>query len=206
MVNFTQNKFIADFIAALYEKPILTLIKKVLLMKRHFMLTHDLHNRVRSVMFISLAFLLGVLYPSPGYSQKKVKVFLMAGQSNMQGHASITQLDKILCAKNTLDLPGDSKGCYDSITDQEERLFQTISDFYWTGSGYGYGYEEGQARLEAQSIDTNELVDGHLLSPFDRVQVVNFKVNRSNGEIGNPAVWYGPLQDLVPARMSMVRN
>ncbi|MCG8699605.1 MAG: hypothetical protein MI922_16240, partial [Bacteroidales bacterium] len=162
-------------------------------MKKRIVFNHDKHNRTLTFMFISI-FMLSFFNPSQGFGQTKVKVFLMAGQSNMQGHAQTQKLEKILCAKNELSLPGDPQGCYASLQSQEERLFQTISDFYWTGSEYGYGYEEEQARTEAQYIDQNNLIDARLLSPFDRVQMINFNYSRSNGVHNNPSLRKGPLK------------
>ena len=158
-------------------------------MKRHFVLNQKIHNRVRSVMFITLAFLLGVLFPSPGNAQTKVKIFLMAGQSNMQGHANVDGLKNMLCAKDEFYLPDNPNGCYGSIVSQEDRLFYTISDFYGTHPTY----DSVKARTEAQHISGYDLVDARLLFPFDQVQAINFNYSRSDTIRSDPNIWSGPL-------------
>ncbi|MCG8700615.1 MAG: fibronectin type III domain-containing protein, partial [Bacteroidales bacterium] len=114
----------------------------------------------------------------------------MAGQSNMQGHAYAPQLKQILCAKEELELPGDPQGCYRTLPDHEERLFNTIRDFYEGHSSF----DSDKARLEAGLINHNDLVDVRLDSPFDKVQVINFNYSRSDGVRNEPAIWSGPLK------------
>ncbi|MEL6659842.1 MAG: LamG-like jellyroll fold domain-containing protein, partial [Bacteroidota bacterium] len=77
-------------------------------------------------------------------------------------------------------------GCYLALSDQEERQFQTISDFYWTGSDYGYGYEAEQARVEAKAVAENELINADLLTPFDQVQALVYNYSRTSGGNLNP--------------------
>ena len=124
---------------------------------------------------------------------KKVKIFLMAGQSNMQGHGNIDALKRILCAKGDIELPNDPQGCYREETGVEERLFQTISSFYWNGSAYAYGYQAWQARLEAILVARHDLADERLLEPFQDVQMINFNYSRSDGVRSAPGTWSGPL-------------
>lgn len=140
---------------------------------------------------LSILFVLTLSFQS--YSQKKVKVFLMAGQSNMQGHAQLSQLNKLLCAKQAINLPSDAKNCYAEISDEEERVFQTISDYYWNGSEYAYGYESWQARLEAQSITKNPLVDERLVIDSDKVGMIQFDYRRNDGVRSNPTIRSGGL-------------
>ena len=128
-------------------------------------------------------------------AQTPVKVFLLAGQSNMQGHAQISQLEKILCALDALDLADDPMNCYDELSDVEDRLFETISDFYWTGTEYGYGYEFYQAEIEANAIGALSYVDASLLEEMEQVQVLNYNYARDgDGNHYPPAIEQGGLQ------------
>ena len=122
-------------------------------------------------------------------TSSRVKVFLMAGQSNMQGYGKAGGVKKLLCAKDEIILPEDPNGCYSSLSTQEERLFETVGDFY----GSHHTYDPVKARIVAQSIDKIDM-DERLLFPFHKVQVVNFDYRR-NGQVRvGPAKWSGPLQ------------
>lgn len=146
-------------------------------------------------MNIHKTILLLLFLPFASHSQQTVKLFILAGQSNMQGYGQISQLENILCAKEEIDLPQDPNDCYLNIASMEERLFNTISDFYWTGSTYGYGYDAVQAQLEAEEISALDLVNESLLEPFDKIQALSYKYSRDgNGQHNPPSVWEGGLE------------
>ena len=122
-------------------------------------------------------------------AQTKVKIFLMAGQSNMQGHGSSDGLARILCAKEEISLPDDPNGCYHSLESQEDRLFEVVGDFYGTSATYN----AVNARTVAQHMDQNELIDSRLIFPYNPVQEINFNYSRSNGVRSDPGIWSGSL-------------
>lgn len=113
-------------------------------------------------------------------SLAEVKLFVLAGQSNMEGHAQRGQLEKLLCALEEFELPEDPKGCYRDLEDREERMFETVSDFYWTGEKYAYGYEEWQARIEGRELAASEVLRAAMLQPLDAVQTISFQYRRQN--------------------------
>ena len=146
---------------------------------------------INSFLLVFLLIIVGAISPhhQAQAQTRKVKIFLMAGQSNMQGHANGDQLRQILCAKDEISIPGAPNGCYSSLPNQEERLFSTISSFY----GSHPTYDPVHARLEAQLISQYHQVDARLLFPFDKVQAINFNYRRQNGVRFDPGTWSGPL-------------
>ena len=147
---------------------------------------------MKRFLFLGLT-LLGFIIPhTPAYSQptKKVKIFLMAGQSNMQGFGTGEMLRKLLCAKEELELPEDPNECYGALPDVEDRIFEMIGDYY----GNLQTYDDQNARLVAQLVNENELIDHRLLDPFDQVKAINFNYRRSNGVRSEPTIWSGPLK------------
>ncbi|MCG8696878.1 MAG: hypothetical protein MI922_02395, partial [Bacteroidales bacterium] len=157
-------------------------------MKRRDVFNHELHYRTKTMMLISMIFLLSFYNPMKGYGQKKVKIFLMAGQSNMEGHGD-DRLRKVLCAKEEFDLPDDPNGCYQNLPNEEDRVFETITDFY----GGHSTYDANNARVVAKAVSENPLVDGRLMVPFDQVQVIHFNYRRTNGPRFSDGTWSGPL-------------
>ena len=138
--------------------------------------------------------LFGVIFSitANGQPPKKVKIFLMAGQSNTEGHGPIPWLERLLCAKGEIALPDDVNACYDSIPEVEERLRQTLEDFY---RSYG-NYNDPQARYQANFIAQSKFVDERLLEPFDQVQVANFRYTgfpkrATSGSVGALQVGHG---------------
>ncbi|WP_242094972.1 MopE-related protein [Aestuariivivens sediminicola] len=142
-------------------------------------------------------------------TQPNIKIFLLAGGTNMLGHAPNTELDRLLCANGSLLLDDDPDGCYLSDTDLKDRYFNVISDFYYndTRGTFENGYEEDQAREEAKRLFANPLIDGQLKTDHGRVSVVQFQYERNeegfrnlvpleagalNTGFGKSATTYGP--------------
>ena len=124
-----------------------------------------------------------------------VKMYLMAGQSNMQGSNSYNnRLNDILCAKNLTTVANHPFNCYDSLPTIEDRIFATVNNWYWTGTEHGFGYDASQARLVAQEINTNNLVSADLLNPFAEAQVYYANYPTHSNTLGVPTIKTGSLE------------
>ncbi len=142
-----------------------------------------------------------IIFISTGniWGEDKVKVFIMAGQSNMEGHnTSISRLQTLvnyaetgnysidqseltsiflntvhtdylvafnnfpdspvtikledfLITAGVLSIPPDQTN--DMTFDFTDRIFKTVSEYYFTGSGYGYGYDAFKHMSAAMGIN-----------------------------------------------------
>ena len=139
-----------------------------------------MNNSIKKLLLtfsISLAF-----FSSTSAQVQTVKMYLMAGQSNMQGsNCKTTKLSDLINVKNSQSQP-------------EQVLFDEISSYYWTGSNYGYGYDSIQARVTAKSVAADNLVSANLLNALPQVQIyyANYPYNAT--VVQNPKISSGDLK------------
>jgi hypothetical protein len=114
-------------------------------------------------------------------------MYLMAGQSNMQGsNCKTSKLSDLINVKNSNPQP-------------EQVLFDEISSYYGVPGSYGYGYDAVQARVVAKAVAADNLVSSALLNPLPQVQVfyANYPYNAT--VVQNPKISYGDLQPIYGA-------
>ena len=191
--------------------------------------------------------------------QNKVKVILMAGQSNMEGNNSgISHLQRLLCHAGKFNLAGENCGstaigaaeltdlflntvvedyniavnkypssditkslgnflcrageinvqgqtCGNKNFDLGDRLFKTISQYYYNGSVYGYGYDAFKhmtAAREIVKINSDGLFTSNLLKERSDVNVLMFTGKHDSNGTLSLAERYGPLFPKFGARTS----
>jgi len=132
----------------------------------------------------------------------KYKLFLLAGQSNMEGHATEKQLRTILCGRGLISeaellnhgTEDNFRSCYGELDNQEDRLFHIITDFYRNPEGeLDVDYNSVKARLEARIIDQNKWMDNRLINPNDFANVMQFQYRSQGGERLGPFLKSGKL-------------
>jgi alpha-galactosidase len=114
-------------------------------------------KKVAFVMLLTLA--LGL---SANATDKPVKVFIMAGQSNMEGHARITTFDYIGDDPATAPLLAKMRG-----PDGTPKVCDHVWISYWTGKYDGSANGEGQGKLTAGfgARGDNPTKDGGKIGP-----------------------------------------
>lgn len=111
----------------------------------------------------------------------------------MEGYGQKAMLKDILCAKGSGHSSQSIDRCYSNMENPKERLFQTISDFYWSGTMYANRFDGDKTLLEAQMISENELIDDRLLEKVDQVQIVSFHYDGLQSLKNEPIIQSGAL-------------
>ncbi len=177
---------------------------------------------------------------NPVADNQSVKVFLMAGQSNMEGHnAKVERLEELVCyADSNFDLDGKQCGSYDIdqetiqslFTNQDaplknyqnpysgdqndavstklgdflckvgqlndlscsdefdltDRIFATVSGYYYNGSKYAYGndaYKQMSASMGVAQAATDGILNSNGLKPREDVNVIQYQGSLRNGSL-----------------------
>lgn len=148
--------------------------------KKMNVMTNTMSNAtLKTLKFLLLSTLICI---TSSTQAKTVKMYLLAGQSNMQGSNSrISKLQDLINVKN-------------SNQPAENALFTEISNYYATGNGYGYGYDAAQARVSAKAVDTDKLVTSKLLNPLPQVQIYFANYPYNANVVQTPKISKGDLK------------
>ncbi|UTW43208.1 hypothetical protein KFE69_03425 [bacterium SCSIO 12844] len=129
---------------------------------------------------------------------KKINVFVLAGQSNMEGYAQKIQLEKLLCAVDEFEIEGND--CYLG-EDETTRLFKTITDYYMVDGVPKYKYDKQLTDNEANNIlnmYNNLYFRKDLLNDSNRVKIISINYVRNDDALqlrsiksGDLSVGYG---------------